>query len=62
LARQKLEITKKLSGNGVYDASDFTITIGDEIIDLKEKLQMFNGEDVRFSFALLDVISEGKSE
>ncbi len=62
MAKQKLEMTKKLSGNGIYDSSKFTITIGDEVIDLKQKLEMFNGEEIKFSFALSDVIAEGKSE
>lgn len=62
MAKQKLEITKALKGNGLFDASKLTITVGDEVIDLKEKLQMFNGETVKFGFALSDVLAEGKGD
>ena len=40
MAKQKLEMTKK--GNGIYSSKDFTISIGEEIVDLKDKLQMFD--------------------
>ena len=62
MAKQKLEMTKKLSGNGIYSSKDFTISIGEEIVDLKDKLQMFDGEIVKFSFALSDILAESNSE
>lgn len=58
MARQKIEVNKTIRGNGILDSENMTILIGDEIIALKEKLDMFNGENVKFSFALVETIAE----
>jgi len=58
MAKQKLEINKTLKGNGVLNCKDLTISIGEEIINLKEKLEMFDGENIKFSFGLAEIIAE----
>lgn len=63
MAKQKVELSKKLSGNGKFNWEDLTLTIGEDgdggVIDLKDKLKSFDGEVVRFSFVVAEVVAEG---
>jgi hypothetical protein len=53
MAKQKFEIVHKdetiLKAIGIFNVNDFTLTVQDEIIDLKKQLILFNEKEVKFN-------------
>ena len=58
MAKNKWQETKKIDATGTFNSDNMQIEIGDEIIDLKDKLKMFNGETIKFSISKVDIIAE----
>lgn len=60
MAKNKLELNKSLKGTGVLniDGNDIIITIAGQDFNLKEQIEMFKGEEIKFSFGLSEIIVE----
>lgn len=56
--KHKVESTNKLKISGILDAEKFMVTIGDELIDLKEYLLDFHNKEVQINVTLSNVIAE----
>ena len=52
MSKQKSEFTKKYSAVGVFDVEEMTITVNDEVIDLKEKLKVFDKDEIGISVSV----------
>lgn len=60
MAKSKLELNKSLKGTGVLniDGDDIIIVIAGQNFNLREQVEMFKGEEIKFSFGLSETIIE----
>lgn len=60
MAKNKEEYGNVFKGTAIINVDDMTLEIGDEIINIQDKLREFNfdGKQIKFNFAIVQTIAE----